>query len=192
MVSGRWAAPFSKTVGPRMFGITGEYRNMDGKFVEFEGPYADRRAIVSRFPNNSIRIVRLYEHGAPGMLGNDDVDSLAALLGGKMMKDGAIHLLGCSTAGVEGHAWNPVGGIGLLSRMIMYHGLMKMMGENEVAQQWSNNLAGDLSRRIPNVYVMGLSGISFPLSRVAPKLEGYKPSLLMADRFVYYNGRLAD
>jgi hypothetical protein len=110
-----------------------------------------------------------------------------------MIKDGEIQLLGCSTGGIEGHAWNPIGGIGLLSRMIMYHGIMKMMNMNEVAEQWSNNLAGDLSRRIPNVDVMGLSGISFPLSRIAGKYEpGHRPAGLMADRFVYRNGKLKD
>jgi hypothetical protein len=127
------------------------------------------------------------------MIGDDGADTLAAMLDGKMMKDGEIRLLGCSTAGIEGHAWNPIGGIGLLSRMIMYHGILKMMGDNETAEQWSDNLAGDLSRRIPNVNVMGLSGISFPLSRIAGSHEpGHKPHALMADRFVYYNGKLKE
>jgi hypothetical protein len=54
------------------------------------------------------------------------------------------------------------------------------------------NLARDLSRRIPNVYVLGLSGISFPLSRLLFSAEGYKPSALMADRFVYRNSQPAE
>src|SRR5262249_30769488 len=103
---------------------------------------------------------------------------------------------GCSTAGIEGHFWNPVGGIGLLMRTIMYHGIPKIMGDDTLASQWSANLAGDVSRSIPNVYVLGLAGISFPLSRITTlsektDLEGYTPKALMADRFVYYNGRLA-
>ena len=82
-------------------------------------------------------------------------------------------------------------------RMILYHGLPKMTGEPLVASQWAQNLAGDLSSRIQNVYVLGLSGISFPLSRattVSEKtdIEGYAPKALMADRFVYYNGKLSN
>ena len=173
------------------FGITGTYIGDDGKPVEFEKPYAERKQTIAGFPDRSVKIIRFYQHGAPGMIGDDDVDSLTGMLADKMQKNGQIHLLGCSTAGVEGHAWNPVGGIGLLSRMIMYHGMMKMMGHSDVAAKWSDNLAGDLSRRIPNVYVLGLSGISFPLSRIAGEYEpGYRPTGLMADRFVYYNGKL--
>lgn len=175
------------------FGITGTYSDTDGKAVDFEGPWEGRAAQIAALPDRSISVIRFYNHGAPGMIGEDDVDSLTAMLKDKMRKHGYVHLLGCSTAGVEGHAWNPVGGIGLLSRMIMYHGLMKMMGESDVAKQWSNNLAGDLSRRLPNVHVMGLSGISFPLSRIQGSYEpGHAPKGLMADRFTYLNGRLKD
>jgi hypothetical protein len=132
------------------------------------------------------------------MIGDDDADSLTALLKKKMAFNGQIHLLGCSTAGIEAHYWNPIGGIGLLMRMIMYHGLLKLTGAPDVAKHWGDNLAGDLSRRIPNVYVLCLGGISFPLSRAAnltkwtAPLEGYTPHLLMADRFAYYNGKLAE
>ena len=49
-----------------MFGITGEYRAEGGKVTEFEGPWADRRTIIAALPNNSIRIIRFYEHGAQG------------------------------------------------------------------------------------------------------------------------------
>jgi hypothetical protein len=83
-------------------------------------------------------------------------------------------------------------------RTIMYHGLPKLSGAPDVAKHWADNLAGDLSGQIPNVYVLGLGGISFPLSRAAnvtkwsAPLEGYTPHLLMADRFVYYNRKLAE
>jgi hypothetical protein len=174
------------------FGITGKYVGKDGKSAEFEAAYSDRKAKIAAFPDMSVQLIRVYAHGAPGMIGDDDVDSLTGMLGKKMAPDGQIHLLGCSTAGVEGHAYNPVGGIGLLMRTIMYHGIPKLMGDDDVAAKWAENLAKDLSRRIPNVYVLGLAGISFPLSRVAGSFEGYKPSALMADRFVYYNSKLSD
>ncbi len=176
-----------------MFGITGEYRSADGKCVEFEASYGDRKSVIAALPDSSIKIIRFYEHGAPGSIGDDDVDSLTEMLEDKIMTYGEVQLLGCSTAGVEGHAWNPIGGIGLLSRMIMYHGILKMMGENEIARKWSDNLAGSLSRRLPNVDVLGLSGISFPLSRVAGNFEpGHRPVGLMADRIVYRNGKLKE
>jgi len=174
------------------FGITGKYVGSNGKAVEFEAPYAERKAKISSFPDGSIQIIRFYAHGAPGLIGDDDVDAIAAMLQQKMKSSGQIHLLGCSTAGADGHAWNPIGGVGLLMRMVMYHGIPKMMGDDDVAVKWAENLARDLSRRIPNVYVLGLGGISFPLSRVAAPLEGYEPALLMADRFVYYNSKLTD
>ena len=168
----------------------------DGTAVEFAAPYADRHAKISSFPDGSIQIILIYAHGAPGLIGDDDVDSLSKMLGKKMTFNGQIHLLGCSTAGIEGHFWNPIGGIGLLMRTIMYHGIPKIMGDDDIATKWADNLAGDLSRSIPNVYVLGLAGISFPLSRLTTvsektDLEGYTPKALMADRFVYYNGRLA-
>ncbi|SDI93793.1 hypothetical protein [Aliiruegeria lutimaris] len=173
------------------FGISGVFFNEDGKQQEFGYPYSERKTRIAAMPNNSIKLIRIYQHGAPGYIGEDDANALAQMLKDKMQKHGQIQLLGCSTAGVEGHAWNPVGGIGLLTRMIMYHGVMKMMGLPEAAKKWSDNVAGDTSRLIPNVYVMGLSGISFPLSRIHDSLEtGFKPSALMADRFVYMNGKL--
>lgn len=178
------------------FGITGKYSTKDGKPVEFAAPYAERRNKIASFPDKSIRIILIYAHGAPGMIGDDDAESLEKMLKSKMMINGQIHLLGCSTAGIEGHFWNPVGGIGLLIRTIMYHGIPRIMGDDQMASQWATNLAGDLSRRIPNVYVLGLAGISFPLSRITTvsektDLEGYRPRALMADRFVYYNGNLS-
>jgi hypothetical protein len=178
------------------FGIVGKYLGSDGKPVEFAAPYTDRQAKIGSFPDGSIQIILIYAHGAPGLIGDDDVDSLTKMLKKKMTVNGQIHLLGCSTAGIEGHFWNPVGGIGLLMRTIMYHGIPKIMGDDTMASQWSANLAGDLSRSIPNVYVLGLAGISFPLSRITTlsektDLEGYTPKALMADRFVYYNGKLA-
>jgi len=183
------------------FGITGKYVGTDGKPVEFAAPYSERRAKISSFPDRSIQIILIYAHGAPGLIGDDDVDSLTQMLGKKMRINGQIHLLGCSTAGIEAHYWNPIGGIGLLMRTIMYHGLPKIfpetMGGDAVASQWAANLAGDLSWRIQNVYVLGLAGISFPLSRVTTvsektDIEGYTPKALMADRFVYYNGKLTN
>jgi hypothetical protein len=178
------------------FGVTGKYVGADGKFVEFAAPYTDRQAKVSSFPDRSIQIILIYAHGAPGLIGDDDVDSLTRMLKSKMRLNGQIHLLGCSTAGIEAHYWNPIGGIGLLLRMILYHGLPKISGDTSVASQWAQNLAGDLSSSVRNVYVLGLSGISFPLSRVTTisdktDLEGYCPKALMADRFVYYNGKLS-
>jgi hypothetical protein len=177
------------------FGITGKYVATDGKSVEFAAPYSQRVAKISSFPDNSILIILIYAHGAPGLIGDDDSESLSRMLGKKMKVNGQIHLLGCSTAGIEGHFWNPIGGIGLLIRTIMYHGIPKLIGDDRMASLWAENLAGDLSRRIPNVYVLGLAGISFPLSRVTTvfektDLEGYRPRALMADRFVYYNGQL--
>lgn len=178
------------------FGITGRRIGENGN-VEFEAAWNERETTIAGFADQSILLIRFYNHGAPGMIGGDDVDSLAKMLKGKMSKGGKIHLLGCATAGVEGHPWNPVGGIGLLSRVIMYHTLMKVTGHDDAARHWGDNLAGDLSRRIPNVYVMGLSGISFPLSRIWAPWEddnmwedAYRPTGLMADRFVYYNGKL--
>lgn len=179
------------------FGITGTYIE-GGKATEFSAPYDKRLLKISSLPNRSIRVIAIYNHGAPGEIGDDDVESLTRMLGGKVMVNGQIHLLGCSTAGVTGGGWyNPVRGWGLLLRAIMYHGSQRMMGQDEVAVQWARNLAGDLSRRIPDVYVVGLSGISFPLSRVMTyipwpdDLEGYTPTGLIADRLVYYNGALA-
>jgi hypothetical protein len=177
------------------FGITGKYMGTDGKPVEFAAPYSERQAKISSFPDSSIQIILIYAHGAPGLIGDDDVDSLTQMLRKKMRSNGQIHLLGCSTAGIEAHFWNPIGGIGLLARTIMYHGIPKIMGDDDIASKWAENLAGDLSMRIPNVYVLGLAGISFPLSRVTTvsektDLEGYAPKALMADRFVYYNGKL--
>lgn len=175
------------------FGISGTYDDIDGRPTEFGYPYDDRKKAIAAMPDRSIRVIRFYAHGAPGWIGEDNAADLAGMLKDKMKPGGQIHLLGCSTAGVEGHAWNPVGGIGLLSRMIMYHGLMKIMVGPNAGEAWSDNLAGDLSRLVPNVHVMGLSGISFPLSRIHSVFEsGYEPSALMADRFVYMNGRLQD
>jgi hypothetical protein len=118
------------------------------------------------------------------------------MLGKKMAPNSQIHLLGCSTAGIDGHFWNPVGGLGLLTRMIMYHGIPRIMGDEALASKWATNLAAELSVRIPNVYVLGLAGISFPLSRISTvlgkDLEGYSPKALMADRFVYLNGKSAE
>jgi hypothetical protein len=178
------------------FGITGKYVASNGADVQFATPYAERKKKIASFPDASIKIIVFYAHGAPGMIGDDEVDDLTDMLGKKMMLNGQIHLLGCSTAGIEGHFWNPIGGIGLLMRTIMYHGMPRIMGDDDIAARWSMNLAGDLSRRIPNVYVLGLAGISFPLSRITARwertdLEGYTPKALMADRFVYYNGKLS-
>lgn len=173
------------------FGICGDYFGEDGKTTRFEGPTSKRKEIISALPNKSIKIIKIYNHGAPGLLGDDDVGDLHKMLGDKMQPKSQIHLLGCSTAGVEGTIWNPVGGIGLLSRMIMYNGLMKLSGNEDLAERWTNNLAGDLSRRILGVYVLGLSGISFPLSRIPgiSEFEGYEPTAMMGDRIVYLNGR---
>jgi hypothetical protein len=147
-------------------------------------------------PDRSIVLLVIYAHGAPGMIGDDDVDSLTAMLQKKMASNSQIHLLGCSTAGIDGRFWNPVGGLGLLTRMIMYHGIPRIMGDEAMASKWATNLAGELSVRIPNVYVLGLAGISFPLSRISTvlgkDLEGYSPKALMADRFVYRNGKSAE
>lgn len=178
------------------FGVTGKYIVADGKPVEFAAPYSDRRVKISSLSDSSIQIILIYAHGAPGLIGDDDVDDLARMLGKKMRINGQIHLLGCSTAGIEGHFWNPIGGIGLLTRAIMYHGIPKLTGKEDIATHWAENLAGDLSKRILNVYVLGLAGISFPVSRLTTifektDLEGYRPRALMADRFVYYNGEIS-
>jgi hypothetical protein len=161
------------------FGITGKYQGTDGKLVGFGGRYSERKRMISSFPDRSIH----------------DVDSLTGMLKKKKRINRRIHLLGCATAGIEGHVWNPIGGWGLLWRTILFHGITKIMGEDRMASQWATNLAGDLSLKIPNVFVLGLAGISWPLSRVTAvfektDLEGYTPEALMADRFVYYNGNL--
>lgn len=178
------------------FGITGRYFEADGTSVQFAVPYEQRVERVASVPDYSIAIIVIYAHGAPGMIGDDDVESLTKMLQKKMRGNGQIHLLGCSTAGIEARWWNPVGGLGLLTRMIMYHGAQKLTGNANIAEEWATNLAGDLSRRIPNVYVLGLAGISFPLSRISTvlgkDLEGYSPKALMADRFVYFNGKLSE
>jgi hypothetical protein len=175
------------------FGITGKYIEAPGKSVQFAVPYDERKKKIASLPDRSIDIIVVYAHGAPGMIGDDDVDDLTQMLQNKMKSYGQIHLLGCSTAGVDAHWWNPVGGLGLLTRMIMYHGLQRISGNDDIAEKWATNLAGSLSQRIPNVYVLGLSGISFPLSRITTALgkdlEGYSPKALMADRFVYFNGK---
>jgi hypothetical protein len=62
------------------------------------------------------------------MMGDDDADSLTGLLKKKMAFNSQIHLLGCSTVGIEARYWNPIGGAGLLMRMIMYHGLQELTG----------------------------------------------------------------
>jgi len=177
------------------FGITGRYIVADGTSVQFAAPYEERQQKIASFPDRSIVVVVVYAHGAPGMIGDDDVDSLTQMLQAKMRTHGQIHLLGCSTAGVEAHLWNPIGGLGLLTRMIMYHGIPRIIKDDDLASRWATNLAGELSQRIPNVYVLGLAGISFPLSRITTALgkdlEGYSPKALMADRFVYFNGQLS-
>jgi hypothetical protein len=179
------------------FGITGKYVDANGEVVSFAVPYEERKAKINSLPDRSILLIIVYAHGAPGMIGDDDTDSLANLLKDKMAPSSQIHLLGCSTAGIEAHFWNPVGGLGLLARMIMYHGFPKWANEEDISKKWADNLAGDLSKRIPGVYVMGLSGISFPLSRipevtVGKDIEGYSPKGLMGDRFTYSNGRLTE
>jgi hypothetical protein len=178
------------------FGITGKYVEADGRSVQFAVPYEERQQKIASLPDRSIVLIVIYAHGAPGEIGDDDVDTLTQMLQKKMQSHGQIHLLGCSTAGIEAHYWNPIGGLGLLTRMIMYHGLPKLGKDENLAERWALNLAGELSKRIPNVYVMGLAGISFPLSRMSTvlgkDLEGYSPKALMADRFVYFNGKLSE
>lgn len=178
------------------FGITGKYVGTDGSPTTFAAPYEAREAKIASFPDRSLVLIVVYAHGMPGQIGDDDVDALTRMLGKKMRAGGQIHLLGCSTAGIEAHFWNPVGGLGLLLRMMMYHGAQKLSGNADAARDWSKNLAGDLSVRIPHVYVMGLSGISFPLSRISTALgkdlEGYSPKALMGDRFVYFDGKLTE
>jgi hypothetical protein len=78
----------------------------------------------------------------------------------------------------------------------MYHGIPKLTRNEDIAAHWAENLAGDLSTRILNGYVLGRAGISFPVSRLTTifeetGLEGYRPRALMADGFVYYNGELS-
>jgi len=171
------------------FGISGNYLDEKGQSVEFGAPLADRKKTVASFPDKSVEVIRIYAHGMPGSIGDDDLDALVNMLSSKMKQRGQIHLLGCSTAGVEApEGFNPVGGWGLFLRMAMYHGIPKWMGNEEAADHWSDNLARDLSRRIPNVYVSGMGGISFAFSRLLGSHEGYKPKIA-GDSQIYFNGK---
>ena len=170
------------------FGISGAYFNQ-GKPTKFEAPLAERKKTIASFPNKSIETISIYAHGMPGAIGDDDVDMLVSMLASKMKKPGHIHLLGCSTAGVDTPGgFNPVGGWGLYLRMTMYHGIPKLMGDEQAAEHWSDNLARDLSWKIPNVYVTGLGGISFAFSRLLGSYEGFKPTAMLGDEQIYFNG----
>jgi hypothetical protein len=53
----------------------------------------------------------------------------------------------------------------------MYYGTPKTMGNEDIASKRGRESRGRLSLRIPNVYVLGLAGISFPLSRLTTVVE---------------------
>jgi len=171
------------------FGVTATFRK-SGNTIKTASPYEARKAFFEACPDKSVSVATIYAHGAPGLIGDDEVEDLTVMLGPKMVQKGTIYLWGCSTAGIEADCWSPIQGLGLYLRMAMYHGLPKIQGNPDIAIRWARNLAGDLSRSIPDVYVMGLAGISFPLSRLNP-WEGYEPSLLFGGEFTYLNGRLA-
>jgi hypothetical protein len=76
------------------FGITGKYVGTNGKPVDFAACYSERRAKISSFPDYSIQIILIYAHGAPGLIGDDDVGNLTKMLRTKMRINGQIHLLG--------------------------------------------------------------------------------------------------
>jgi len=174
------------------FGISGLYLDENKVSRKFEGPIGEEgkiaKKIIVALPDYSIQIIKIYDHGAPGIISNWDVFDLEAMLKKKMMVNGQIQLLGCSTAGIEGregpniHWVNSIGGWGYLARAAMYSWMEDV--------NWQANLARDLSLRIKDVWVLGLGGISFPLSRAFDLVgkEGYEPKGLMADRKVYRNG----
>jgi len=83
------------------FGISGKYLEAPGKSVQFAAPYEERKKKIASLPDRSIILLVIYAHGAPGMIGDDDVDDLTQFLQNKMASKGQIHLLGCSTAGVD-------------------------------------------------------------------------------------------
>jgi hypothetical protein len=164
------------------FGITGEAAGR-----KFEASIDHAESTIAGMDESSISRINIYAHGAPGMIGDWNAGLLEHMLKKKMRALGQIHLLGCSTAGVKGHAWNPLGGWGLILRTAMY----SWQDDGSPELDWTQNLARDLSMRISGVYVLGLSGISFPLSRVFFFMEGYAPKALMADRWVYFNGAVS-
>ena len=187
------------------FGVTGSYV-AEGKPQSFDFPIESAQASIANLPNGQVELIRIYAHGMPGQIYEWRASDLESMLKCKMKKFGQIHLLGCSTAGVDAHAWNPMGGIGLICRAVMYGSISapsvaagprlrnrtlpkRMDGPPSVPSfEWDDNLAYNVSMKIPNVWVVGLGGISFPLSRVACKFEGHQPRLLMGDRQAYLNG----
>lgn len=164
------------------FGISGLVSGTTAS-SKFAGPIETAEAQIAALPAGKVSLIKIYAHGQPGAIHKWTVFDLERMLKPKMKADGQIHLLGCATAGTDAHPWNPIGGWGVLLRAVTF-GLID-------PSLWADNLAKELSVRIPAVWVLGLTGISWPLSRIANVvgLEGYEPTGLMADRQVYKNGR---
>jgi hypothetical protein len=168
------------------FGVSGIYLD-GGEPKKFEGPWAQVRSIIRARPDASITGVSLYAHGSPTVMGDGDeyldVDQLASLLRPKMCRAGGeVHLVACMTATRTRSSVNPTVGLMLAARSADFAAAG--------TANPSDNFAKTLSQRLRDTHVMGLSGVSFPISRLLPFTEGYRPWGLVGDARWYVNGQL--
>jgi len=117
---------------------------------------AKAKEAIRQLPNGSVSKIILYGHGSPGMqtVGPESYDAAdtAALMKGKMAKDGVIQFAGCNTASIGGATLNPAVGLSMITRRLLYFSLPYFGDRSsgtpaaEAKEQWEKGWNADLAR----------------------------------------------
>ncbi len=169
----------------------------------FRDPKEGERFLGAQKPG-TVRRVIFYGHGAPGLqtVGEDfvlDADGVVQLTKGKVRAGGRVDLIGCNTAsiGSEGFKGPDVAGaaaygIATLARRLTYYSMSRFSGVDKDAAEagWDQDLARDVSARLPGVEVHGMRTFSVSLDRLIPGDDSPTPSNYVIGRqAVYLDGR---
>ena len=183
---------------PDGYGVTIRFRGRPD--IAFRD-YADAERAIAAAPSRDITSVIFYGHGAPGMLsvGTATLDAgrLSQLLDGKLAPNARVMLYGCNTASVgdEGLSRNLAEssffGLSTLTRRITYFSIPVMTGADRATMEalWDEDMARDLSRALPEAYVVGFRTYAFPADRLKPGSRNATPSRhVLARSATYKNG----
>ena len=136
------------------YGIT---VNVSGKDSPLTFRKADEAsAAIRKLPDGSVTKVIFYGHGGPGLQtvgpASYESDDVAALLKGKMAKDGVVQFSGCNTSSIGGSTINPLVGLSMAARRLLYFSLPYFQDRAdgvpaaEASKQWEKTWNADLAR----------------------------------------------
>lgn len=170
---------------------------------------AEAEAAIRSMPPGSIKKIMFYGHGGPGEQtvgpASYDAASTAALLKGKMAKDGVVMFAGCNTSSIGNATLNPAVGISMIVRRGFYFagpywgarmdGTPAPEAKERFEGMWNQDLAREASAEMKTQTVCGYTTFALVWNRlpVVTRLMGTQedtePGYTSGRKVCFRNGK---